>query len=60
MKTEKKYWTSRDPRKWRLIAHNDQGASLEFWDRTKKGCLAQFDMEYSRKGWIIKFDHYIN
>lgn len=40
---------------YRLIAHNSQGASVEFWGNTKRECLTKFLQQYSRKGFTFKY-----
>jgi hypothetical protein len=40
---------------YKLIAHNSQGASIDFNGKTKKECLDTFLSIYNRKGWKIKY-----
>lgn len=60
MKTEIEYWTSSSSKKWRLFAITPQGASVEFWGKTKKEATAAFDREYTRKGFTLRYIHYKN
>lgn len=44
-----------------LIAHNKQGASVEFWGKSKKEARENMAHEYSLKGWKIEYrDEYGN
>lgn len=47
--TSKKFKTN-----YTLIAHNEQGASIEFSGDTQIGVLQDFDHVYSRRGFMIK------
>lgn len=44
--------------KYRLIAHNESGAKVEFEDDTVEGVKDRFDIEYSRKGFCIIIESY--
>ncbi len=43
---------------YKLIAQNEQGASVEFNAVSMTECLRNFDSEYTRSGFVIKI--YLN